>query len=127
MTRPDLAVAQVQIGPADAAGMHAQAQLPRPRFRHGDLGGAQWRARTVEQHRAHQPYPCALIAIYADAIDQFRTMNSPSSHHRPLFPRSVRPLIVEGLDDSRIVFVGGARQVGKMVRTSRTSRSTNDR
>lgn len=40
-------------------------------------------------------------------------MSSPSSHHRPLFPRSIRPLIVEGSDDSRIVFVGGARQVGK--------------
>lgn len=31
----------------------------------------------------------------------------------PLFPRSIRPLIVEGIDDSRVVFVGGARQVGK--------------
>jgi predicted AAA+ superfamily ATPase len=30
-----------------------------------------------------------------------------------LFPRSIRPFIVEGVDDSRIVFVGGARQVGK--------------
>ncbi len=30
-----------------------------------------------------------------------------------LIPRSVRPLIVEGFEDSRIVFVGGARQVGK--------------
>lgn len=30
-----------------------------------------------------------------------------------LIPRSVRPLIVEGLEDARIVFVGGARQVGK--------------
>jgi predicted AAA+ superfamily ATPase len=44
-------------------------------------------------------------------------MNPPSSSERPnsqaLFPRSIRPLIVEGMDDSRIVFVGGARQVGK--------------
>ena len=30
-----------------------------------------------------------------------------------MLPRSIRPLIVEGIDDSRIVFVGGARQVGK--------------
>jgi predicted AAA+ superfamily ATPase len=30
-----------------------------------------------------------------------------------LIPRSIRPLIVEGIEDSRIVFVGGARQVGK--------------
>ena len=30
-----------------------------------------------------------------------------------LIPRSIRPLIVEGLEYSRIVFVGGARQVGK--------------
>jgi hypothetical protein len=30
-----------------------------------------------------------------------------------LIPRSVRPLIVEGFEDSRIVFVGGALQVGK--------------
>ena len=30
-----------------------------------------------------------------------------------LLPRSIRPLIIEGIDDSRIVFVGGARQVGK--------------
>jgi len=44
-------------------------------------------------------------------------MNPPSSPAAPgsrtLFPRSIRPLIVEGMDDSRIVFVGGARQVGK--------------
>jgi uncharacterized protein len=38
-------------------------------------------------------------------------MTPPSSS--ALFPRSIRPLIVEGMDDSRIVFVGGARQVGK--------------
>jgi predicted AAA+ superfamily ATPase len=30
-----------------------------------------------------------------------------------LIPRSIRPLILEGLEYSRIVFVGGARQVGK--------------
>ena len=30
-----------------------------------------------------------------------------------LIPRSIRPLIVEGIDDSRIVFVAGARRVGK--------------
>lgn len=30
-----------------------------------------------------------------------------------LIPRSIRPLIVEGIDYSRIVFVAGARQVGK--------------
>lgn len=44
-------------------------------------------------------------------------MNPPSSYESPssqaLFPRSIRALIVEGMDDSRIVFVGGARQVGK--------------
>src|SRR5918999_926774 len=44
-------------------------------------------------------------------------MNPPSSSialsTQGLFPRSIRPLVVEGLDDSRIVFVGGARQVGK--------------
>jgi predicted AAA+ superfamily ATPase len=34
--------------------------------------------------------------------------------HTPrLFPRFIRPLILEGLADSRIVFIGGARQVGK--------------
>jgi predicted AAA+ superfamily ATPase len=30
-----------------------------------------------------------------------------------LFPRRIRPLVLEGIEDSRIVFVGGARQVGK--------------
>jgi predicted AAA+ superfamily ATPase len=40
-------------------------------------------------------------------------MNPPSSRQPVLFPRSIRPLLVEGMDDSRIVFVGGARQVGK--------------
>lgn len=30
-----------------------------------------------------------------------------------LFPRYARPLVLEGLADTRIVFVGGARQVGK--------------
>src|SRR3954468_7105928 len=30
-----------------------------------------------------------------------------------LIPRSIRPLIVEGIEYSRIVFVAGARQVGK--------------
>ena len=44
-------------------------------------------------------------------------MNPPSSSASPssqaLFPRSIRPLIAKGMDDSRIVFVGGARQVGK--------------
>ena len=30
-----------------------------------------------------------------------------------LIPRSIRPLIIEGIEYSRIVFVAGARQVGK--------------
>ncbi len=38
---------------------------------------------------------------------------APVPPKAPLIPRSVRPLIVEGFEDSRIVFVGGARQVGK--------------
>jgi uncharacterized protein len=37
----------------------------------------------------------------------------PIPNARTLYPRSIRPLVVEGIDDSRIVFVGGARQVGK--------------
>jgi uncharacterized protein len=41
-------------------------------------------------------------------------VDSPSSQNPgSLFPRSIRPLVVEGIDDSRIVFVAGARQVGK--------------
>jgi predicted AAA+ superfamily ATPase len=44
-------------------------------------------------------------------------MNPPpsgiASSRQTLFPRFIRALIVEGMDDSRIVFVGGARQVGK--------------
>ena len=32
---------------------------------------------------------------------------------RIIFPRSIRPLVLEGIEDSRIVFVAGARQVGK--------------
>jgi len=35
------------------------------------------------------------------------------SHDRIMFPRSIRPIVVEALDDSRIVFIAGARQVGK--------------
>jgi predicted AAA+ superfamily ATPase len=35
-----------------------------------------------------------------------------------MFPRRIRPLIVEGLGDSRIVFIAGARQVGKTTLTS---------
>ena len=35
-----------------------------------------------------------------------------------MFPRRIRPLIVEGLGDPRIVFIAGARQVGKTTLTS---------
>ncbi len=31
----------------------------------------------------------------------------------PLFTRRVRPIVVEGLRDARIVLISGARQVGK--------------
>ena len=49
----ELAVAQVQVGAADAARLDAQLQLPRPRLRLGDLGEPQRPAGRVEQHRAH--------------------------------------------------------------------------
>jgi predicted AAA+ superfamily ATPase len=42
----------------------------------------------------------------------------------PLFPRFIRPLILEGLEDARIVFIGGARQVGK---TTLVSAITDDK
>lgn len=35
-----------------------------------------------------------------------------------LYPRAIRPLVVEALKDSRIVFIAGARQVGKTTLTS---------
>jgi hypothetical protein len=54
---------------------------------------------------------------FDDQSDQLRRMNSPPSATaagaQRLFPRFVRPLVIEGMDDSRIVFLGGARQVGK--------------
>jgi uncharacterized protein len=54
-------------------------------------------------------------------------MNPPSSTTasgpQALFPRFIRRLIVEGMDDSRIVFVGGARQVGKTTLVTEIARS----
>ncbi len=50
----DLAVAQVQVGPADAARVHAQQQLARARLRPVDVGRPQRAAGLVEEHRAHQ-------------------------------------------------------------------------
>src|SRR4051812_19170329 len=45
--------------------------------------------------------------------DHSRDADDDSPAVAGLFPRSIRPLILEGVDDSRVVFVGGARQVGK--------------
>jgi len=36
----------------------------------------------------------------------------------PLFDRRVRPLVLEALQDSRVVLVSGARQVGKTTLTT---------
>ena len=48
-----LAVDDVQVGPADAAGLDGDEDLARGRLRVGQVGLAQRRARRVENHRAH--------------------------------------------------------------------------
>ena len=54
MAGRNLAVAQVQVGPAHPAGGHAQQHLPRPGHRLRDVREPQRAARRVEQHRAHR-------------------------------------------------------------------------
>jgi hypothetical protein len=51
---PDVAVAQVQVGPADAAGVHADQDLPGggPRLRH--VGETQRPPGSIQDHRAHR-------------------------------------------------------------------------
>ena len=49
----DLPVEQVQVGPADPAGLHAQQQLPAGRFRDGSLGQREWPPDAGEDHRPH--------------------------------------------------------------------------
>jgi predicted AAA+ superfamily ATPase len=70
------------------------------------------------------------IHIYASYIPHLRDLRSTSSQEgipisapngaaTPRFyPRLIRPLIVEALNDTRIVFVAGARQVGKTTLTA---------
>jgi hypothetical protein len=50
----DLAVAQVQIGPAHAAGLHLEQHLAAAGLGDLDVVRPQRLARLVEQHRAHQ-------------------------------------------------------------------------
>ncbi len=73
MTGRDLAVAQVQVGPADAAGAHAQAHLARPGLRHVDLGGAQRRpgrsssiALISRIRVGYQPFTQELVTDFAE-------------------------------------------------------------
>jgi CBS domain-containing protein len=54
-----LAVGDVEIGAAHAAGAHAQADLARSRHGVGQRGGAKRRAGRVEQHRTH---PFSLLS-----------------------------------------------------------------
>ena len=54
VTGVELAVAQVQVGAADAAGLDAELELPGRRDRLGHVGEAQRPARLVEQRGAHQ-------------------------------------------------------------------------
>ena len=54
MPRRQLAVAQVQVGAADAAGLDPQPQLPRLRDGLGDLRHAQRLLRPLEQRGNHQ-------------------------------------------------------------------------
>jgi hypothetical protein len=49
----DLAVQQVQVRPADAAGQHLEQELPRPGDGHRPLDRAQRPAGRLEHHRAH--------------------------------------------------------------------------
>jgi hypothetical protein len=49
----DLAVDQMQVGPADAACEHAQQQLPRAGLRRVALDHPHGRADALEDHRSH--------------------------------------------------------------------------
>ncbi|ABA51266.1 hypothetical protein BURPS1710b_A1017 [Burkholderia pseudomallei 1710b] len=70
-----IAVDDVQIGPAHAARVHVDQQLPRRRHGVRQLGFAQPRRAAVEYHRAHQRAPgrraCASSA--ARACDTIRS------------------------------------------------------
>jgi len=48
-----LVVVDVEVGAADAAGLHRELDLPRTGLRLGELGGTERRARLIEDHRAH--------------------------------------------------------------------------
>ena len=50
-----LAVDDVQVGPADAAREDAQQHLARPRLRHGQVAQLERLALRLEDHRAHGP------------------------------------------------------------------------
>ena len=54
MRHGDLAVAQVQVGPADPAGPDAHDDLPGSRLRPGQLDGAQGGSGGGQDHGAHQ-------------------------------------------------------------------------
>jgi uncharacterized protein len=63
------------------------------------------------------------IPISADTIPNHRIRDSRLTRDDEpmiavLYPRRVRPLIVEALSDTRIVFIAGARQVGKTTLTA---------
>ena len=57
----ELAVDDVQVGAADAAGADAEQQLPRRRLGPLELRRPQRRARSVEQHRPHRPRSTTIL------------------------------------------------------------------
>ena len=64
-----------------------------------------------------------MLRTFACSTPRFRELYTVFSQYElrvcaslampELFPRRVKPLVVEGLDHARIVLVAGARQVGK--------------
>jgi hypothetical protein len=62
LRRADLAVAQVQVGAANATGSDCQAELARLRFRVRERGRLEWLAGGFEDGRAHRVVTLATAA-----------------------------------------------------------------
>ena len=55
----ELAVADVEVGPADPAGVDADPHLAGPQRRPRQIGRAQRRSRSVQDHRPHRLHRAA--------------------------------------------------------------------
>ena len=72
----DLAVEEVQVGAADAAGEHPQQELARTRLGHGHLREPQWRADALEEHRPH------AAARVGGHVSEIRASSGAARGHR---------------------------------------------